>query len=153
MVVHRRKKSTKQRGSKTHGWGAKKKHRGAGNRGGRGRAGSGKRASSIRPSIWADENYFGKHGFKKKGIVTKIHAVNIHYLEENIKKLVEQKNAVEKNGTYEINIENIGFNKLLGTGKITKKFIIKAPYYSEEAAAKIKAKGGSVIGKEIKAEE
>ena len=39
-----RKKNTRQRGSHTHGWGAKKKHRGAGNRGGRGNAGSGPRA-------------------------------------------------------------------------------------------------------------
>ena len=30
------KKSRKKRGTRTHGWGAGKKHRGAGNRGGRG---------------------------------------------------------------------------------------------------------------------
>ena len=51
MTVNRRKKVVKQRGSHTHGWGSKKKHRGAGNRGGRGMAGSGKRADQRKPSI------------------------------------------------------------------------------------------------------
>ncbi|MBT7062960.1 50S ribosomal protein L15, partial [Candidatus Woesearchaeota archaeon] len=36
MVIRKQKKSVKQRGSRTHGWGAGKKHRGAGHRGGRG---------------------------------------------------------------------------------------------------------------------
>jgi len=77
MTTHKNKKVTKYRGSKTHGGGAMKKRRGAGNRGGRGNAGSGKRADSKKPSIWADKYYFGKHGFKKKGIKEKICAVNV----------------------------------------------------------------------------
>jgi len=60
----KRKKVTKQRGSKTHGWGAMKKHRGAGNRGGRGMAGTGKRGDAKKPSIQKNKKYFGKYGFK-----------------------------------------------------------------------------------------
>ena len=45
------KKVRKFRGSHTHGYGSKKKHRGAGSRGGRGMAGSGKRADQKKPSI------------------------------------------------------------------------------------------------------
>ncbi len=148
MVVNRRKKVTKMRGSKTHGWGAMKKHRGAGNRGGRGRSGSGKRADSMKPSNWADTDYFGKHGFKKKGAVRKISAVNLQYLEENLNKLVSQKKAVEKNGFYEINLNDLGFNKLLGNGKITKKFRVTTAYFSEEAAEKLKEKGGEIISQQ-----
>ena len=62
MTVNKRKKVTRYRGSKTHGGGAKKKRRGAGNRGGRGMGGSGKRADSKKPSLWGAK-YFGKHGF------------------------------------------------------------------------------------------
>jgi large subunit ribosomal protein L15 len=51
MTTHRRKKNVKQRGSKTHGWGSMKKHRGAGNRGGRGKAGTGKRGDQKKPTI------------------------------------------------------------------------------------------------------
>ena len=49
---NKRSKNSRQRGSKTHGWGAMKKHRGAGHRGGRGAAGSGKRGDAKKPSIW-----------------------------------------------------------------------------------------------------
>ena len=66
MPVHKRKKVTKQRGSKTHGWGSMKKHRGAGNRGGRGKAGTGKRADTKKPTIinlFGAKGYFGKKGF------------------------------------------------------------------------------------------
>ncbi len=45
------KKNKRQRGLSSHGWGHKKKHRGAGNRGGKGMAGTGKRADTKKPSI------------------------------------------------------------------------------------------------------
>ena len=64
----KRKKVNKYRGSQTHGGGAKKKRRGAGNRGGRGMAGSGKRADQKKPSILKEygNRYFGKRGFRSK---------------------------------------------------------------------------------------
>ena len=65
MTLNKRKKATRQRGSKTHGWGSMKKHRGAGNRGGRGRAGSGKRGDAKKPS-YQKKAYLGGHGFKSK---------------------------------------------------------------------------------------
>ena len=70
MTVNKRKKNSRQRGSQTHGWGAKKKHRSFGNRGGKGMAGSGKRADSKKPSLWK-ERYFGKIGFKSKKPVSR----------------------------------------------------------------------------------
>jgi len=52
MTVHRRKKNKRMRGAKTtHGYGAKKKHRGSGNKGGKGMAGSGKRADQKKTMI------------------------------------------------------------------------------------------------------
>ena len=66
MTVNKRTKSSRDRGSKTHGCGSMKKRRGAGNRGGRGMAGTGKRADQNKPSIWKNKKYFGKYGFKKK---------------------------------------------------------------------------------------
>ena len=44
MKLKKTKKAKGLRGSKTHGWGAKKKHMGSGHRGGFGMAGTGKRA-------------------------------------------------------------------------------------------------------------
>ena len=142
MTVNKRKKFSRLRGSMTHGWGAKKKHRGAGNRGGKGMAGSGKRSDSKKPSIWG-EKYFGKYGFVSKNTVD-IKEVNINYLEENIFKLSNE--IVNKeDGLFSIDLKKLGFNKLLSTGKVTNKYKIKVPFASKKAIEKIKRNGGDVI--------
>ncbi len=152
MVVHRRKKVVKLRGSKTHGWGAKKKHRSKGNKGGAGRAGSGKRGDAKKPSFWK-WRIFGKKGFKKKGLKEDIKAVNISYIEDNLDNLLSNKLIEKENDFFIMDISKLGYNKLLGSGKVTKKFKINAKYASNNAIEKIKKKGGEVITKEIKKEE
>ncbi len=107
MTINKRKKNARQRGSWTHGWGSKKKHRGAGNRGGRGMAGTGKRADSKKPSIWK-ERYFGKYGFKKKGVKKQIKIVSVIYLDENLNKLLEKKLVKKKNDVYMVEIASLG---------------------------------------------
>jgi len=159
MTAMRRKKNTRQRGSHTHGYGSKKKHRGAGNRGGRGMAGTGKRGDAKKPVIWKNKKYFGKHGFKKKNIKTKIRAINITAIEQNLAVWASKKLAEEKNGVFEIDLQKAGYNKVLSTGKATKKMNIKSPYASAGAVEKVKAAGGTISGlakeapKEQKAEE
>ena len=143
MVVYKRKKNTRQRGSKTHGWGAKKKHRGAGNRGGRGRAGSGKRADTIKPSLWK-KKYFGKFGFKKKNVREKIKAINISYVEEKLDFLLNKKLISKEGDFYIIDMGKLGFNKLLSQGKVLNKFKIKVPYASKKAIEKVKNSGGEI---------
>ena len=145
MVVNKRKKVRKQRGSKTHGWGAMKKHRGAGNRGGRGLAGTGRKGDAKKPSIWKNKKYFGRGGFKKKNVKKVIKPVNIIFLEENLDKLLADKKVKEENGVYSINLDNIGFNKLLGKGKVTKKFRISCSYASKKAIEEIKNAGGEIL--------
>ena len=126
----------------THGGGSKKKRRGAGNRGGRGMAGSGKRADSKKPSIW-NQKYFGKFGFVSKN-ARKINAINIGYLEENINKLPQD--VVSKgNEFFSVDLEKLGFNKLLSNGKVTNKYKVKVSYASKKAIEKIKNNGGEVI--------
>lgn len=144
MTVNKRKKNSRQRGSWTHGWGEKKKHRGAGHRGGRGMSGSGKRADQKKPSIWK-ERYFGKLGFKFKGAKEDIKPVNIKDIETKIEKFVASKLAVEKNGVYEIDVTKLGFNKVLGTGKLSKKLKVHSPMFSEKAKIKITESGGEAI--------
>lgn len=144
MVVIKRKKNSRQRGSHTHGWGSKKKHRGAGNRGGRGMAGSGKRADTIKPSLWK-ERYFGKSGFNKKGIIKIIKPINVVYLEENFDRLLKNKMILKEGDIYVVDISKLGYNKILGSGKVTKKFKIKTEYASKNTIEKIKKAGGEVI--------
>ncbi|MFA5142418.1 MAG: uL15m family ribosomal protein [Candidatus Woesearchaeota archaeon] len=144
MTVNRRKKASRMRGTHTHGWGAKKKHRGGGHRGGRGNCATGKRADAKKPSIWKEyATYFGKHGFVHKNAV-KINAVNLRYLENHIDVLVECKKASFNNGTYTINLTEIGYDKLLSKGAVSKKFEIIVDCATESAIAKVKKAGGSV---------
>ncbi|MBI2106332.1 50S ribosomal protein L15 [Candidatus Woesearchaeota archaeon] len=146
MPAARRKKFTRYRGSHTHGGGAKKKRRGAGHKGGKGFAGSGKRAHHMKQWIF---KYFGKDYFGRKGFYSisrkDINAVNINFIEENISKLIQEKLAHEKDGAMEIDLEKIGFNKLLSSGNPSRKYKIIAKYFSEKAKKKIESAGGEII--------
>jgi len=144
MTVNKRKKITRQRGQWTHGYGSKKKHRGAGSRGGKGMAGSGKRGDAKKPSVWNIKNYMGKHGFTSKSRRIEDKTVNIGYLEENLSSLEKQGVAEKKGDAYNIDISKLNCTKLLGSGKITKKYEITALVASAKAVEKIKALGGKV---------
>ncbi len=139
MTVNKRKKSDRMRGTQTHGWGSKKKHRGAGNRGGRGMAGTGKRADQKKSLIlkYIGNDYFGKKGFHS--IKNKIIALNICDLENNIN------NLTKKEGEFYIfDVRKKGFSKLLSVGKPLNKFKIIGPC-SAKAKEKIEAAGGEVL--------
>jgi len=144
MTINKRKKNTRFRGHKTHGWGAKKKHRGSGHRGGRGMAGSGKRADTKKPSLWKDLDYFGKHGFISKTPKVKITPINISFIEQHLDKFLTEKSS--KENSHSIDLEKFGFNKLLGDGRVSMKFKIKVPYASKTAVEKVKEAGGEVTG-------
>tara|TARA_Y100000310_G_C20302309_1_gene632378 strand:- start:135 stop:593 length:459 start_codon:yes stop_codon:yes gene_type:complete len=138
MMFNKRKKQSRMRGSHTHGGGSKKKRRGAGNRGGRGLAGTGKRGDCKKPLIWHTK-YFGKSGFKKKNAST-IKTINI----EDLCKLIN-KGLIEKKGdNYNVDLKKVGYDKLLGKGKVSEKLSIKARFASENAIKKIQAAGGLV---------
>jgi large subunit ribosomal protein L15 len=124
MTANKRKKNSRFKGSRSYGHGFRKKPRGAGHRGGRGNAGSGKRADHNKPSIWKNTHYFGKFGFIKKGLKIDIRAV--------------------KNGTYIIDLEKAGYNKLLCKGTVSKKYDITCLKASDKAKERIEAAGGKI---------
>lgn len=134
-MVFRRKKVTRMRGSKTHGWGMKKKHRGAGSRGGRGKAGMWKHKKSWR--IRYDPDYLSKtKGFKvpievKQNIKT-ITLKDVDILAKNLNKT-------------EIDVSQLGFDKVLSSGKLTQALTIKANKIVEKAKEKIEKAGGKAI--------
>ncbi|MBU0471432.1 MAG: uL15 family ribosomal protein [Nanoarchaeota archaeon] len=126
----KRKKNNRQRGSHTHGWGAKKKHRGAGNRGGRGNAGSGKRGDAKKPSFWKDMSYYKSKGFVslRKPLVK----INI----SDLKKFEDIK----------IDLKERGFDKLLANGTPDKKYELIISHASKSAISKIEKAGGKILG-------
>ena len=132
MVVRKRKKHRRFRGRRAY-HGSHKKWRGGGSRGGRGQAGLHKHKWSW--TIKYDPEHFGKRGFKRPvATIEKIRAINLGDLEKMIEKLLEQKLAEKEGEKIKINLKKIGYDKLLGSGKITKPLIVEAKSFSESAA-------------------
>jgi large subunit ribosomal protein L15 len=120
-----------------------KKRRGAGHRGGRGAAGSGKRGDAKKPVIWGSK-YFGKKGFisKKPGLNKK--TINIKELEIKIPSWIKKGLIKQNKDIYEIDLNMLGYQKLLSTGKATKKLKIKVESFSPASEEKIKKAGGEI---------
>lgn len=138
------KKKKKMRGSKTHGYGSKKKHRGAGSRGGRGYAGSlDHKRSKIRKT---EPKHLGKKGFKRpKKLVKDVNTINLKELDMKMEKLLEKGIATKDKDKIRVNLKDLGYNKLLGSGRITKPLIVEVEDFSKSAKKKLKKQGGKVV--------
>ncbi len=148
MTVNKTKKNRAMRGSRTHGWGSPKKHRGKGSRGGVGKSGMGKRGQhkmSLLNSLGIKN--LGSHGFvRPSAVVSVVKAINLNAIDTNITKWLTKKIAVEEKGVISLDMSKLGFNKVLGTGRLSRKMIIKADKFSEGAKEKIEAAGGKAEG-------
>ena len=134
MVVRRTRKIRKMRGTRNCGKGSHKKNRGAGNRGGRGRCGMLKQRKSW--VIRYDPGYFYKEEFKLPVKVQReVKAITLRDIDNVAKKL---------NKT-EIDISELGYDKVLSTGNLTKPLTIKAKKFVERAKQKIESSGGKAI--------
>lgn len=147
MVVRRRKKSRKLRAEQTHGRGFKKRARGKGSKGGHGmRGGSAKRGQS-RKFISGGVKRVGK-GSYGLGTVTahkKMKAINIRTLDYLLDKWVANGLAEVKNGVYVVDLKKAGYDKLLSTGRLTKKADITCVSCTERARKAVEASGGKVV--------
>lgn len=147
MPVRFKRKVTKQRGSRTHGWGAGKKHRGAGNRGGRGRAGVGKRASQKK-TWWLQhggKSPLGKHGMQITRWPVRIKGINLEQINSSLDEWVADKKATKEKDGYVLNLKSIGYDKVLSMGEIKSKVKITARAFSKKAEEKIKKAGGEAV--------
>lgn len=142
MVVNKRSRQSRKQGSGTHGWG-RNKHRGSGSTGGFGNAGTGKKAHGKKPSIWALD-YFGKHGFSSKSR-THVSAITIKDVDQKLPGWVAKKQASQEGGVVVVDLGKLGYNKLIGTGRISRKAKITVKKSSAGASEKIKAAGGELI--------
>ncbi|SFM84191.1 uL15m family ribosomal protein [Methanolobus profundi] len=138
-----KKTNTKKfRGSRTCGGGTTKNRRGAGNRGGRGRCGENKHHSTRALQL----GYFRGHqrGFKRPlKVLNDASIVNVGELDELADQLVEDGFAELQDGTYVIDLAVLDIDKVLGSGKVSKKLSITASEFSASAKEKIEGAGGS----------
>ena len=143
-MIRTKRKINKQRGSRSNGGGCTKKRRGAGNKGGKGKAGMGKQHWTW--TVIHDPDHFGKHGFKRpQKMIKKISAVNLIYLEEQAENLIAKGLASKEGDAIVIDVTDLGYDKVLGKGKITKTFKISTPQFSASAIEKIEEVGGEAI--------
>jgi large subunit ribosomal protein L15 len=138
-------KTHSYRGSRTCGGGTHKNRRGGGSRGGRGHAGACKHHTfRAMQQGWM----YGKHGFHRPPACrTYVSALNVGELDELSPYLLEAGAATEANGTVTINLEELGFDKLLGNGRVSKKYVISVGVASASAKAKVEELGGQIISK------
>lgn len=127
------------RGTRTHGHG--KTWRGKGKRGGKGWAGvENHRKSTVEKggklltggSRKGKIGHRGKYGFNRGGLNSANTTVNVSQLERMTDKS-------------EINLTELGFDKLLGSGKLTRKMKVIVWSCSKKAEEKIKSVGGEVV--------
>lgn len=138
-MPHKLRKIRKKRGSRTQGYGRVGQHRKTGSKGGR--------KSGRHKHLWSyvlryERDYFGKKGFTSpKSLRQKMNVINVGILDEMAEKISTQK---EKNRLL-VDLESLGYTKLLGTGRVTKPLIVKVASCSKSAAEKIKEAGGQIL--------
>jgi len=146
MVVRRERKSRKLRGrSRTMGWGSVGQHRKSGSRGGKGAAGLGKHEWTW--TIKYAPDWYGKRGFTPRRSKAGYHktVVNVGDLAEIVERLKSTGKAKMEDGMVEVNLVDMGVEKLLGEGEIMVPVKVIVSEASETAVKKIEEAGGKVI--------
>jgi large subunit ribosomal protein L15 len=88
-----------------------------------------------------EPEYFGKKGFvSHKSLRKKENVINIKRLDE-----IAEKFSTEKEGKMLIDLESLGYTKLLGTGRIAKSLVVKVASCTKSAAEKIEEAGGQIL--------
>jgi large subunit ribosomal protein L15 len=147
MVVRKEKKSRKLRGrTRTMGWGRVGQHRKSGSRGGFGAVGFHKHKW-----IWVIKyapNWYGKHGFVSVQQIRKyrkIRVINVGELDELAKTMLMKNIAVKEGDLIVIDTIQMGYDKVLGEGKVTLPLKVIAKEVTETAKKKIEEAGGTVV--------
>jgi len=130
------------RGTRTCGGGSHKKRRGSGSKGGVGNAGAYDVhvIRSLKMGIVKGKRGSGKHQRAR----SEGKAMNIGELEEMLEELLKQGKAEAKGDGIYLDAGELGVEKLLGKGNITKKLMLKANKISKTAKEKIEQAGGVV---------
>ncbi|MFX1561998.1 MAG: uL15 family ribosomal protein [Promethearchaeota archaeon] len=144
MAIRKPKSVRRRRGSRTHGYGRIGQHRKAGQRGGKGKTGGKKHDWTYVTAH--DPDRFGKHGFRRPPTLLKRpRTINVGDIALHLDRFTEG-TTPPKDATIPINLTEYGYDKVLGSGSITIPLAITAPVFTQRAAQKIKAAGGSTKG-------
>ena len=128
-------------GSRTRGRGHKK-GRGAGLRGGRGNAGCHKTKRIMYERVG---RVWGAHGFKRpQSVVSANNSINLKTIEENSESWITEGIATKKGKVVSVDLTEMGYDKLLGTGSTSQSDKLTISAASAKAGEKIEAAGGEI---------
>jgi len=136
------KRRSKKKKSGSHGYGSSKKNRGAGNRGGRGNAGRGKKAHHHK------QTKDGVHEMGEKGFNSRQpeqNGINLRDIDQTIETFVEEGTAEETDNGYVFHADKAGYEKVLGTGRLTRNIEIRAEEFSDSAQRKLDEGDGEAV--------
>ena len=137
-------KVRRQRGSRTHGWGQVGQHRARGGRGGTGKAGLDKHKWTY--VIKHDPTYWEKKGFVSARTLSKtVKIINVGKLDDLADRLESEKKLERKEKKIFLDLERLGYDKLLGTGDVVKPMLVKVASCSESASRKLEEAGGAIL--------
>ncbi len=141
-MPHKLRKIRKKRGSRTIGYGQVGQHR----KGSKGRRKAGLHKHGWTYLIKYEPDYFKKKGFTSQRTSSrKTNVINVGELDELANKLAAERELKRKQKKLFLDLDKLGYNKLLGMGKITEPMLIKVNAYSEAAAKKIEEAGGQIL--------
>lgn len=144
VQTKKRRKSSRFRGSLTHGRGGKKKARGKGHKGGKGMSGTGKRGDQKKTLVLNlyGNDYFGKDKALRGRRVQIRKAISLRNIVEGLDSGIKKGKIKHANGIYEVSLPEY---KILGEGEVSVKMKITARAASESAMSKVKKAGGEII--------
>ncbi|MFW9999444.1 MAG: uL15m family ribosomal protein [Candidatus Hodarchaeota archaeon] len=155
MIITRKfpKKVQKMRGRRTRGYGKVGQHRKTGQRAGRGKTTQWKKSKKSyylkqKELGFPDPDWdIGKKGFKRPQDIVRIYQVNtinVKDLDLNIENFVLNKKASKSGNTYNINLNDINIQKILGRGVINRTINITVNKASKKAIEKVETAGGKI---------
>ena len=119
-------------------------HRRSGRKGGRGKVGYHKHKWTW-VMVYA-RDWYGKHGFTRHpSLVAQRKVINVGELDERIDELLRTGLARQEGESICVDITALGFNKLGGRGRVTKKLVIVAFEATENAVRKLEEAGGAFV--------
>jgi len=141
-LPHKLRKIRKKRGSRTQGYGQVGQHRKGGSKGER-KAGRHKHGWTY--VIKYEPEYFEKKGFTSLKERGRINVINVGELDELVDRLAVEGRLERKGEKIFLDLEKLGYDKLLGMGKVTKPMLVKVVSHSEAAVKKIEEAAGQIL--------
>jgi large subunit ribosomal protein L15 len=137
-MATRLRKSRRQRGTRFCGWGQIGQHRASGSRGGVG--GAGKHKHFFLRTLKEEPDHFGHeqfHALRKSDVSRWINLRDLNTLLKYSKSGEDGKTVLD--------LGELGYEKLLGSGRVEAVFTIKVKWVSKSAKDKITEAGGEVL--------